>query len=148
MDYNEIFEYRDGKLYNKVRRGTTGLIGKEAGTKRKDGYRQVKVNGKYKQSHIVIWEMHNGKVPKGLELDHINRNRGDDRIENLRAVTRSVNQHNKGGIGVHRSKRAKARPYVAYIKNNQKFITIGSYGTYCGALMARMMYKLKLITLA
>ena len=148
MDYNELFEYRDGHIYNKVRRGTTGLIGKEAGTKRKDGYRQVKVNGKYKQSHIVIWEMHNGKVPKGLELDHINRNRGDDRIENLRAVTRSVNQHNKGGLGVCIDKRAKARPYMAYIKNNQKHKTIGAYGTLCGALMARMMYKLKLITLA
>ncbi len=34
------------------------------------------------------------------------------------------------------------------IKNKQKSIHIGNYGTFCGALMARMMYKLKLITLA
>ena len=147
MNYNELFEYRDGKLYNKVHRNARAPIGAEAGTKRPDGYRHINFNGKFKQSHIVIWEMHNGKVPDGLELDHINRDRADNRIENLRAVTRSVNQHNKGGVGVHYSTRAKARPYVAHIKNNQKFKTIGSYGTLCGALMARMMYKLQTITL-
>ena len=147
MDYNKLFEYRDGKLYNKIHRNPRAPIGVEAGVKRPDGYRHVGINGTQQQSHRIIWEMHNGKVPKGLEIDHINRDRADNRIENLRAVTRSVNQHNKGGLGIGVDKRAKARPYIAYIKNNQKHKTIGSYGTYCGALMARMMYKLQTITL-
>ena len=149
MDYNEMFEYRDGKLYNKIHRNSRAKIGAQAGClSNYDKYYKVGINNKGVQLHRVIWEMHNGAIPKGLEIDHINRDRADNRIENLRAVTRSVNQHNKGGKGVHIDKRAKARPYTAHIKNKQKFIHIGNYGTLCGALMARMMYKLKLITLA
>ena len=148
MDYNELFEYRDGKLYNKIHRNPRAPIGAEAGCLSSyDGYYKLGMNKKSVQLHRVIWEMHNGTIPNGLEIDHINRDRADNRIENLRAVTRSVNQHNKPGVGVHYSTRAKARPYVAFIKNNQKFKTIGSYGTYCGAVMARMMYKLQTITL-
>ena len=147
MDYNDLFEYKDGVLYNKVHRNARAPIGAKAGAIKKGGSEHIGINGKYKLTHRIIYEMHHGKIPEGLEIDHINRKNNDNRIENLRAVTRSINQHNNAGIGVHYSKRAKARPYVAYIKNNQKFKTIGSYGTKCGALMARMMYKLRLITL-
>ena len=115
----------------------------------KNGYVQSGSN-KYgtRYEHRQVWIQHNGSIPHDMQIHHINEDKTDNRIENLRAVTRSVNQHNKGGLGVCVDKRAKARPYMAYIKNNQKHKTIGAYGTLCGALMARMMYKLKLITLA
>jgi len=149
MDYNEIFEYRDGRLYNKINRNNRVNKGDRAGTfDTSSGYRVSYVKGKPIREHRVIWEMLNGKIPKGLQIDHINRVRDDNRIENLRLVTGSVNRHNNNGIGVFIDKRAKARPYTAAIKNKQKYIHIGNYGTFCGALMARMMYKLKLITLA
>jgi len=148
MDYNEIFEYRDGKLYNKFKRRNGSDKGDRAGTLAPSGYRLCYANKKIVREHRVIWEMLNGKIPKGLQIDHINRNKADNRIENLRVVTGSVNRHNNNGTGVRIDKRAKARPYNAQIKHQQKHIHIGYYGTYCGALMARMMYKLKLITLA
>jgi hypothetical protein len=39
--------------------------------------------------------MHHGDT--SLVIDHINRNKGDDRIENLRAVTQEANTFNQGG---------------------------------------------------
>lgn len=38
-----------------------------------------------------IWETHNGKVPYGLEVDHINNDKTDDRIENLQLLTQIDN---------------------------------------------------------
>lgn len=45
-------------------------------------------------AHRVIWEMHNGEVPEGMEIDHINGVKHDNRIENLRCVDRWVNCKN------------------------------------------------------
>ena len=151
IDYNDLFEYRDGKLFNKVFRQNNARKGDRAGSLAPSGYRLVWI-GKPKREHRVIWEMHNGKIAKGLQIDHINRIKDDNRIENLRVVTGSVNRHNNNAVGVKIDKRAKSRHgtdhYIAQIKNKQKHIHIGYYGTFCGAKMARMMYKLKLITLA
>lgn len=77
--------YRDGKLYRE---------GKEAGWI--DGrYRRLKIGGKTYRTHRVVWEMFNGPIPEGMEIDHINHNRFDNRIENLRCVTHSENQQNQ-----------------------------------------------------
>lgn len=96
MDYNELFEYREGSLYNKVRRGARAIIGQKVGTKHHTGYIAIIHKGKFKLGHRVIWEMLKGDIPDGLEIDHINRIRDDNRIENLRLVTRLENMHNKG----------------------------------------------------
>src|SRR6185295_2429709 len=62
-------------------------------------YKKVKLidkNGKRveKKCHKLIWVTFNGPIPKGMEIDHINRNKFDNRLENLRLVTRSVNAAN------------------------------------------------------
>ena len=94
MDYNELFEYRDGKLYNKINRNGRAMKGAEAGTRRHNGYRKVKGDGRYVFAHRVIWEMHNKPIPNEMFIDHINRERDDNRIENLRLVTRYQNAVN------------------------------------------------------
>lgn len=48
-------------------------------------------------AHKVMWEMQNGPVPKGLELDHLCRNRACVRPDHLEAVTRRTNL--RRGIG-------------------------------------------------
>ena len=45
--------------------------------------------------HRIVYEMHFGRIKDGLEIDHINGIRHDNRIENLRAVSKSVNQLNR-----------------------------------------------------
>ena len=104
MVYNKLFEYRDGYLYNKFDRGPARK-GDLAGGPRQDGYWRVSVSNKQIRLHRVIWEMHNGPIPDGLVIDHIDRDISNNRIENLRAVTIKQNSHNCNQRGIWYSKK-------------------------------------------
>lgn len=70
--------------------------GKEAGRINIYGYRLVKVLGQQKRAHCVIWAMvHDSWIPDGYFVDHINGDRADNRLENLRKATRSENGYNR-----------------------------------------------------
>ena len=44
--------------------------------------------------HIAKWEYFNGEIPEGYEIDHINGEKTDNRLENLRCVTHCINCNN------------------------------------------------------
>ena len=46
-------------------------------------------------SHRFIYECNNGIIPKGFEIDHINRNKLDNKIDNLRCITIEENRKNR-----------------------------------------------------
>ena len=46
---------------------------------------------RWKRLHCVVWETYNGPVPKGLEIDHLNMDKGDSRLSNLQLVTHRQN---------------------------------------------------------
>ena len=83
------FNYVDGQLY-----------WRELGTGRKPGpvgnlcrgYLAVMCHKKMYYVHRIIWVMHHGDTH--LQIDHINRDRTDNRLSNLRAVTKSMNLFN------------------------------------------------------
>ena len=58
------------------------------------GYRVAKIDGKTVKQHRYIWEKTNGPIPAGMQIDHINGEPDDNRMENLRLVTRQENMQN------------------------------------------------------
>ena len=62
------------------------------------GYMYINLKqDKYKtySEHIFIWECYNDIIPKGYEIDHINHNRVDNSISNLRCITVNQNRKNR-----------------------------------------------------
>lgn len=76
-------------------------------------------------AHRVIWYIHHGLIPKGKEIDHIDRNKLNNDITNLRLVTRSQNCHNMDTSGVYLDKRNNS--WYSCISHNGKQRRIGTF---------------------
>ena len=143
MNWNEIFDYADGKLYWKIQPRTRTVVGSEAGSIKNDGYLRIKYNGHEFLAHRIIWEMHNGLIPDSLFIDHINHDKSDNRICNLRIASpqdnqrnRSKNKSNSSGItGVYWNK--KAAKWHSQIRVNGVRISLGFYENIECAAKAR-----------
>ena len=88
----DLFDYRDGHLYWRKALNKRIQIVSRAGTISNVGYIAVMVNRKRYQAHRLIFLLHNGWLPEFI--DHIDRDRVNNRIENLRAATKAQNQRN------------------------------------------------------
>lgn len=136
----EMFVLQGSTLINRIARG--GLkVGVEAGSINGWGYRQMRVDGRDYRAHHIIWLMVKGYLPS--ELDHINGDRTDNRIENLREVDRQENLRNQklrksnssGVMGVGWDK--THGKWTARIRHDGKNRTLGSFKTYEEAVEAR-----------
>ena len=120
------FNYNDGKITRNDRKNSNGSIDK-------DGYLIIKVKGKQFKAHRIAWLLCYGYFPKS-ELDHINRNKLDNRIENLRESNRSEQNRNKdkkpnkktGQIGIYIDKtKGLKKNYATKIDNKTyRFYTL------------------------
>lgn len=87
------FRYeQDGTLVWADNYGPRARKGCVAGSADSYGYLQVKLERTPIFVHRIVWAMHEETAPP--QIDHINRVRTDNRIENLRAATNTSNQHN------------------------------------------------------
>jgi hypothetical protein len=87
------YEFESGSLLWKVARGGTARLGTLAGTVRADGYRLIGICGGRYYAHRLAWMHFYGVLPSPL-LDHINGDRSDNRICNLREAPGGLNHHN------------------------------------------------------
>jgi len=89
----QYFDYHvDGYLVWKVKVAQCVQIGQRAGSKHATGYIHITLLGGYYKAHRLIYAFHHGRIKD--QIDHINRIKDDNRIENLRDVTGSVNTMN------------------------------------------------------
>lgn len=96
------------------------------------GYVRVKISGSLYLAHRLAWLFVHGTWPES-EVDHIDRNRANNRLVNLRAATRGENQRNKrtyatsrsGSKGVHWHK--QHRKFIASIQANKKRVHLGLF---------------------
>lgn len=129
-----IFEYIDGFFHWKIPpRRCNRLIGDRAGWTCNQGYRHVAFGGRSYMEHRLIYSMFNGPIDKSLEVDHINGKRDDNRIENLRAVSKRKNQQNRmvhrNGhvVGTHFDKVKKL--WAAHVQVNKRRKFLGYFET-------------------
>jgi hypothetical protein len=148
----EYFNYdaKTGLLYWAVSTGPRAKIGAQAGHKRKDGYIIIKLNNKYYLAHRLAWFLTYNKWPEN-EIDHINGDRSDNRVGNLRDVPKSLNQRNSirrrdnvsGKVGVHKITHKNASYWVASWFDNkvcQKWFNISKLGDET-ALLSAVKYR-------
>ena len=92
---SEDTEFKKGRKPNFCFPVGTIRIRKEKGKPR--NFIKIAEPNKWKYYAVFLWEQANGKIPKGYVIHHINKNRLDDRLDNLVCLTRSehINLHRK-----------------------------------------------------
>ena len=129
---NSLFEFKDGVLYNKPDRPYPAKAGQPVGYEIV-GYQFVDVKRQKYAVHRIAFYMQHGWVPD--EIDHINGNGMDNRIQNLRPATTAQNAQNRSllitnttgykGVRTHkRSNRCQAQ-----MKINGKQRHLGTFDT-------------------
>ncbi len=88
------YDHETGLITRKIDAGFRWKAGQIAGSKNGQGYIEVKVCGKIIGAHRIAWMLYYKENPPEF-IDHINRDRSDNRICNLRSATRSQNGANR-----------------------------------------------------
>lgn len=110
-------------------------VGSEAGSYQNSGHQQITFKQSSFQLHRVAWFLHYGQDPGDKEVDHINGVRDDNRIINLRLVTRQQNQQNrKSAKGVYKHRNSWQSKLM--VKG-----TIHHLGTFPCPLLAGIAYQ-------
>jgi hypothetical protein len=138
----ELFDYKDdGRLIRK------SSINKNLKKLSKHRYRSITIDGKTYLYHRVVWLWHKGYWPEN-GIDHINRIRTDNRIENLRETSGQCNIRNSKlskinttgikGICINPYTKGKRGRWKVYIGLNKKMYIIGFYRDFNEAVLARL----------
>lgn len=92
-----VFYDDDGILRWKMRRDALGIRAGDAVKihEHQDGYLEVRVFDRHVKVHLLVYKLHHGDEPE--QVDHIDQNRRNNRIENLRPATQTQNQANRSG---------------------------------------------------
>ena len=109
---------------------------KPVGNLHSTGYLHIGVAGMVFKAHRLVWLYVHGRFPRGM-VDHINRNKLDNRISNLREVTRGENIANSGVksnntsgfVGVTKRPRCPENPWHARITVRGVRIPLGFFAT-------------------
>lgn len=134
-----VFTWRQDRGNGRIKRGA------RAGSKRTDGYREIRINRRPLMEHRIAWFLCHGELPE-CQLDHINRIRDDNRLENLRIApenathnnqNRKVGRNNTSGCkGVMWDKRLNK--WIVRLKSKGRSLYFGVYASFDDAVTARI----------
>lgn len=86
--------------------------------------KRVGIKGKTIPSHRIVYECFYGIIPENLEIDHIDGNHSNNKIENLRACTHKENCKNP--ITIQRYREAKRKEIIAFDRKTGKIVGVHS----------------------
>ncbi len=143
-----VLKYRDdGRLVWSVRSGSA-VVGKVAGGLTGRGYLSIGYRGLREYAHRIVWRIHTGRWPE-FDIDHIDGNKENNRIENLREVSRTKNMQNMrsatsrnktGLLGVF----PRCGRFASQIRVDGKKITVGTFDSAVEAHEAYLVAKRRL----
>ncbi|WP_257824158.1 HNH endonuclease [Aggregatibacter actinomycetemcomitans] len=158
MDLQQYFYYDETSptsLRWKINKGRKS-IGDVAGSKSGTGYYKIKLNQITILCHRVVYHLLNPESDiSNLTIDHINGNICDNKISNLRAVSRSVNQQNRklnnnkilpSGIRFRKNRNAYQVYWLLNGKQKSKYFSLSKFGE--DALKLAMMARNEFIRMA
>lgn len=145
----ELFYYDDisGGLFWRIKKSHRTKVGDRYGhIDVTTGYRRgsitlIKHQIKMYYEHRLVWMWHGLSIPEGMQIDHINHDRNDNRIENLRVVTNRENGRNKSGVKGKRFgvKKLPSGNWAAEINNKtDPYKYLGTFKTKAEAVAARI----------
>ena len=129
-----MYTYKDGDLFNKK--------GRKLGFENEKGYLRVHTASGNRYVHVLIWEIFNGERPYGMVVDHIDGNKANNKISNLRLVSakenirnrsrRTDNKYGFAGVSINHRKNRTSRRRAFYYdldgKQIWKCFSISKYG--------------------
>lgn len=156
-----IHEVRTGNGYRIVKSKAGDIVGAK---NKVLGYWETTYNGNTYKCHRIVWVVINGKIPEGLQIDHIDGNKENNKITNLRLVTKQVNAQNQKlsemntsghtGVSLNTSRNKDGtvcRQYWCaqwyYFPSNKKgwkYFSVNKYG-YDEAFRLALEYRIKMI---
>lgn len=152
---NELLHYEpsSGKLFWKKTTTNRVKVGDEAGSFcASTGYINVVIDGRGYNLHRIAILLTTGVYDKTVQVDHVDHDRGNNRLSNLRVVSHAVNMRNQSlrntnktgitGVCVKYTRKGTKR-YEANITYNFKNIYLGRYKTPEEAAAARRAAEIK-----
>lgn len=135
---------RTGKFQWRVRRrGFRGIrVGQAAGSIGRQGYRSIRVDGRLIRASNIAWALMTGAWPaEGMEIDHRDGDRSNDRWTNLRLATHAQNMRNNrrpppASTGV-KGVRRMGDSFQARIWVGANVVHLGTFATLAEAAAAR-----------
>ena len=137
----ELFEYHDGALRHRVDRRISGVNVRAGDVVEwalcSRGYRQVCIQGRRFRLHRLVYQVVNGDLTPALEVDHINRDMLDNRIENLRAVTAAHNSRNHP----QRATNTSGVTGIQLRRVRRKMVEYAYYAAYWNDITGKKLFK-------